>query len=102
MKLVPAEALSRVDELLEATYVSADLGNLQDVLGEVVYILLSKQTRQAVYQRVFADLRRRFPTWTGLASARHATIERVVRPAGFGEQRAGQLRSLLRIVDETN
>lgn len=98
----PAEALSRIDELLEATHASADLGNLQDVLGETVYILLSKQTREVVYQRVFADLRRRFPTWTKLAKARQSTIERVVAPAGFGKQRASQLHRLIRAVDETN
>jgi len=100
--MTPAEVLSRVDELLEATFASADLGNLQDVLSETVYILLSKQTREAVYQRVFADLRRRFPTWAKLAKARQGTIERVVRPAGFGEQRASHLRRLMCAVDETN
>jgi DNA (cytosine-5)-methyltransferase 1 len=98
----PGEVISRVDELLEATYRSADLGNVQDVLGEAIYILLSKQTREAVYQRVFAELRARFPTWRHLRRVRLATIERIIRPAGFGSQRARQLHELIRSVDRVN
>jgi DNA (cytosine-5)-methyltransferase 1 len=100
--MAPGDVVERVDELLEATYCSADLGNVQDVLGETVYIMLSKQTREAVYQRVFANLRSRFPTWRQLRRARRATIERAVRAAGFGNQRAGQLQELMREVDRVN
>ena len=98
----PLGVLDRVDELLEATYWSADLGNLHDVLSETVYILLSRQTREIVYQRVFADLRSRFPTWRMLARARVSTVESVLRPAGFGKQRAEQLHKLIRLVDAKN
>ena len=94
--------VDRVDELLEAQYRSGDLGNLSDVLAETVYILLSRQTRETVYQRVYRDLRKRFPTWEKLLRARSSTIERVIRPAGFGQQRSAQLRDLLREVDRTN
>ncbi len=100
--MAPGDVVDRVDELLEATYRSADLGNVQDVLGEAVYIVLSKQTREVVYQRVFTDLRLRFPTWAQLRRARLPTIERVVRPGGFGNQRAQQLRELMREVDRVN
>ena len=94
--------VERVDEILEARYRSGDLGNLSDVLAETVYILLARQTREVVYQRVFGDLRRRFRTWERLSRARVATIERVIRPAGFGQQRAVQLSGLLREVDRAN
>ena len=94
--------VDRVDEILEATYQSRDLGNLSDVLDETVYIVLTRQTREIVYQRVYDDLRRRFPTWERLARARTATIERVIRPAGLGQQRAAQLRNLLHKVDQLN
>jgi DNA (cytosine-5)-methyltransferase 1 len=100
--MAPADVLSRVDELLEATYSSADLGNFHDVLAETVYILLSRQTRDAVYRRVYANLRRRFPTWVSAARARVTTIEGVVGPAGFGKQRASQLHHLLHEVDRVN
>ena len=94
--------VERVDEILEATYQSRDLGNFSDVLDETVYIVLTRQTREIVYQRVYDDLRRRFPTWERLARARAATIERVIRPAGLSKQRAAQLRNLLHKVDQLN
>ena len=98
----PRAVVERVDEILEATYQSRDLGNYSDVLDEAVYIILARQTREIVYQRVYADLRRRFPSWEQLASARPATIERLIRPAGLGQQRAAQLHNLLHRVDQLN
>lgn len=94
--------LSRVDELLEVTYRSADLGNFDDPLEEVVYILLSKQTREAVYQKLYSNLRRRYPTWTSMARARRSTLQRLLRPGGFQEQRADQLLQILRTVRQHN
>ena len=67
-----------------------------------VYILLSRQTRETVYQRVYRDLRKRFPTWERMLRARSSTIERVIGSAGLGRQRAAQLRALLLEVDRTN
>ena len=100
--LTPRAVVERADEILEARYQSGDLGNLSDVLAETVYIILARQTREVVYQRVFGNLRRRFPTWERMRRARVATIEQVIRPAGFSHQRAGQVRDLLCEVDRIN
>ena len=99
---ISSAVIDRVDEILEATYLSGDLGNLSDVLAETVYILLSRQTRETVYKRVYRDLRKRFPTWERMLRARSSTIERVIGSAGLGHQRATQLRALLLEVDRTN
>lgn len=100
--LTRGELLDRIDELLEARYRSADLGNLDDPLAETVYILLSKQTRDAVYRRVFADLRAAYPRWLDVLHAPLDALEEVLRPAGFQRQRAGQLFALLDRVYESN
>jgi DNA (cytosine-5)-methyltransferase 1 len=80
----------------------ADLGNVDDVLAETVYILLARQTRDAVYRRVFAALREAFPTWNDVLRADTPAVEAVLRPAGFQRQRAGQLQALLAAVDQAN
>jgi DNA (cytosine-5)-methyltransferase 1 len=90
--------IPRIDELLELTYRSADLGNFADPLDEAVYILLSRQTREAVYQRVFAELKDRWQDWDKVLRARPTTIETVLRPVGLHRQRAAQLRELLQHV----
>lgn len=94
--------IDRIDELLEARYRSADLFNLDDPLDEAVFILLSQQTREAVYRRIFADLRRRFPQWIDVAGAPPGDLERVLKPAGFQRRKARQLKDLLAAVMEAN
>jgi DNA (cytosine-5)-methyltransferase 1 len=97
-----SELLDRIDELLEARYRSGDLGNVDDPLAETVYILLSKQTQEPVYQRIFRDLRHRYPLWLDVLAAPENDLIDLLRPAGFQEQRARQLRGLLAAVDTAN
>jgi DNA (cytosine-5)-methyltransferase 1 len=94
--------LARIDELLEARYNSAELGNYDDPLAEAVYILLSKQTREAVYRRVFDDLRKRYPLWRDVQAAPDEELEAVLEPAGFQRQRTEQLKALLYAIESAN
>jgi len=83
-------------ELLEATYRSADLGNIaDDVLAETIYILLTLQTQELVYQRVLGALRERFPTWIEAMKAAIEDLECVLRTGGLQHQRAVKLQELL-------
>jgi len=97
-----AGLIERIDELLEARYRSADLFNLDDPLDEVVFILLSQQTREAVYRQVYEVLRRRYPRWADAAAAPLRSLEALMRPAGFQRRKAGQLKELLRAVADAN
>jgi DNA (cytosine-5)-methyltransferase 1 len=94
--------LERVDELLEVTYRSADLGNVANALSETVYILLAKQTRESVYQPIFKRLRQRFPRWQDMLNAPASDLEDVLRAGGFQRQRTAQLKALLLAVQKDN
>lgn len=98
----PTGLIERIDELLEARYHSADLFNLDDPLDETVFILLSQQTREAVYRRVFADLKRHYPQWADAASAPVKDLQAVLKPAGFQRRKARQLKDLLASVEMAN
>ena len=87
--------LDRLDEILELRYRSAGLGNFEDPLEEAVYIILSRQTREAAYQRAHRALRKRWPAWRSMLKAPVDEVADVIRPAGFGSQRAAQLQGLL-------
>lgn len=100
--LSPSGIVERIDELLEVAHRSGDLGNVSDILSEAIYILLSLQTREAVYQRVYRALRARFPRWTDVLTSQLPELEDVLRPAGFQRQRANKLRRLLEEVDADN
>lgn len=94
--------LARIDELLEARYRSGDLGNVDDPLAETIYILLSKQTQEPVYQLVYRELRHRYPRWTDVLHAPGEDLVVLLRPAGLHEQRTQQLKELLTRVEDAN
>ena len=100
--LSPQDTLSRVDELLEAAYFSADLGNVSDPLDETIFILLSQQTQDPVYRQVWANLRRTYPAWLDVLGANPNTLETILRPAGFGARRTAQLQALLERVSQAD
>lgn len=101
-RLEVGDRLERIDELLEVTYRSADLGNTEDPLCEIVYILLAKQTRESVYRPIFANLRQRFPRWQDVLNVPPGVIEDILRPGGLQRQRTVQLKALLAAVLEDN
>jgi DNA (cytosine-5)-methyltransferase 1 len=94
--------LERVAELLEVTYRSADLGNVDDVLAEAVYIMLSLNTREQVYGPVYAALRAAYPRWSDVLVAPLPQLQALLRPGGLQVQRAHKLKELLRAVREDN
>lgn len=96
-----AAIVNRIDELLELRYRSRTLGNYTDPLEEAIYIILSRQTRETGYQRAYRALRTRWPTWPDVMSAAASEIEIVIAPAGFGKQRATQIKKLLETVAQT-
>jgi len=94
----PAD-VQAIHRALQRRYHAADLGNQIDPLDEAVYILLSKQTQEATYQRLFASLKDRFFTWDDLLQEATAPeLEELLRPGGFQRQRTYQLLALLTAV----
>lgn len=87
--------IDRIDELLRLTYRDADLGNFDDPLDEAIYILLSKQTNETLYQRSYRDLRAVWPSWGDVLAADPRELAAVLQPAGLGVQRAAQVQQLL-------
>ena len=101
-RLDPIEVVDRIDELLEVSYRSGDLGHENDVLSETVYILLSLNTREAVSQHVFARLRRSYPRWFDVAKAATPELEGVLRDRNLRSRKAAYLRAFLEAVLEDN
>ena len=94
--------ITRADELLELSYRSADLGNLDNPLDEAVYILLSLRTRESVYRQVFKQLKATYGTWDEVLESPAEELVRILRPGGFQERRAATLQSFLLAVAEEN
>ena len=98
--LIDEEAASQqvCTRILQVTYPDRDLGNHSDPLDELVYIMISRRTRESAYQGVFQNLRLHFPDWVDMADAPAEEIERIIGPAGLGEVRAHALQQTLRAI----
>lgn len=72
-----------------------DLGNQEDPLDELVFIVLSARTRDAVFRQTFARLRSSFPDWSQLAQAPVTSIEAALRPSGLEKKKAVWLKALM-------
>lgn len=76
--------IARIMALLHGT---PDLGNKKDPVDELVYIILSRKTREEAYQSAFDALKRRFETWDALLDAERSEVERLLRPSGLGAKK---------------
>lgn len=81
---------------LRRKYRSERLGNKRDPVSELIYIALSRQTHERACDMAYHRLRRTFPSWEMLAQAAPEDVEPLIRQAGFGRQRAGQIVALAR------
>ena len=90
--------LARAFELLDKSYPQDDLGNFSDPLDELVYIVLSRRSREQLYQRTFKALKKKYRSWNQLLDAEPRQIRRLLEPLGLQNQRVSQLRAMLRTI----
>jgi DNA (cytosine-5)-methyltransferase 1 len=91
--------VSRAALRLAASYPDDDLGNPPDPLDDLIYIILSGQTSEALYQNTFRALKVAFPGWRGLAKAKISTIARIIEGGGLARQKAEYIRGIMRRVE---
>lgn len=80
---------------LAVKYGSPDLGNKSDPVDELVYIVLSRRTREGAYQEAFNALKRAYPTWEALAVAPTEEIQSTISFSGLGGRKAQSLKLAL-------
>jgi endonuclease III len=85
------EITSRVADL----YGTPDLGNKTDAVDELVYIILSRRTREHAYQEAFVALKAAFPRWEALVKTDNEEIESIIAFSGLGRRKAASLKSAL-------
>lgn len=78
-------------ELLAQRYGNPRHGNKRDPLDELVYIILSTRTGEAVFRGIYRDLKRAFPSWDDVHGRRVAEFHRILAPGGLSSVKAYQL-----------
>lgn len=89
-----AELLTVAIRVAES-YGTPDLGNKSEPVDELVYIILSRRTREGAYQAAFEALRSRYARWEDLAVAPAAEIETTIGFSGLGRRKAQSLKHVL-------
>lgn len=92
--------LAAISARLKKTYGSPRLGNVREPFGELLYILLSSQTHEPNFKRTWANLKKSYPGWSGLAQARIGSIRRAIVSGGLGNWKARLIKKLSQRVTE--
>ena len=80
-----------VARFLAMLHGTPDLGNKQDPLDELVYIILSRKTREDAYQLAYDALKRRFRSWDQLLDAAPADVEALLASSGLADKKTSSL-----------
>ena len=87
--------LLAITSLLGRRYGTPDLGNKTDPVDELVYIILSRRTREGAYQAAFDALKARYATWEELADAPPTRSRTSIGFSGLGRRKAQSLKLAL-------
>lgn len=80
---------------LEAVYGLPRHGNPEDPLDDLVFIMLSNRTGSRVAERIFRELKARFPRWHEALFA-PVDLQRILAPAGLGKKRSHALLEIFK------
>lgn len=94
-------ALREIARILAILYGSPDLGNKHDPVDELVYIILSRRTREGAYQESYARLKKRFSKWDDLLGAKRSEVEKLVFAGGLSGKKTTSLYGALGRLRET-
>jgi len=83
--------LAVIHDILAALYGSPNHGNKSDPMDELIYIHLSKRTREVGYVKAYQKLSKAFPGWGGLADASPNEVVNLIRASGLGRTRAREI-----------
>jgi endonuclease III len=87
--------LKRVARLLSKTYHEPRLGNKDDSLDELIYIILSGKTAEGSFSRTYRALHSAFPNWFTILKTRRGAVARIIKRGGLSMKKEGQIRGLL-------
>lgn len=90
-----------IEAILWAAYGLPDHFNKRDPLSELVFVLLSTQTREPEYRRTFSALWTHYRSWERVRRASAARLERLIRPGGFAKRKVALLKALLDRIHDT-
>lgn len=87
--------LREIARILAVLHRTPRLGNKDDAVDELVYIILSRKTREGAYQEAFEKLKQAFPSWDDLLAAPPEEVEELIYSSGLSEKKTVSLFAAL-------
>ena len=84
-----------VTQKLDKEYKPTNLENKRNPLDELAFILLSTQTSEKKYHRVYHNFKRAFPRWELVAEANVADIQGAIWEGGLSLQKSRYLKQIV-------
>lgn len=88
------QLFGKVADRLVAAYGVPTLGNFDDPVKEILYIVLSAKTTDSQYRRAHALLMERYPTLAALSEAPVADIVTCIVGGGLANKKASQVKQI--------
>lgn len=92
--------LREIARILSLLYRNPRLGNPHDPVDELVYIILSRKTRESAYQQAYSGLKKAFPTWDALLKSSRRRVEQLVRSGGLSSKKTESLFGALQGLEQ--
>lgn len=93
--------LKIVARVLELLYGSPRHGNKDDPIDELIYIILSRKTRESAYVEAYEALKHRFLTWAELLAAPTEEVDAAIYSSGLVGKKTCSIISALHIIEDT-
>ena len=89
------DSLCRISDRLSEEYGDPRLGNKEDPLDELVFIILSAKTAERSYLRTYDALKKAFPIWFDILDAPDGAVASAIALGGLANKKETQIRALL-------
>ncbi len=89
------ERLRRIAATLSRVYGDPRLGNKDDPLDELIYIILSAKTTESSFVKTYESLHSGFPDWFAVLRVPRGRIARIIKSGGLSRKKETQIRGLL-------
>jgi DNA (cytosine-5)-methyltransferase 1 len=83
--------LREIARMVELLYGTPRLGNKDEPVDELVYIILARKTHEGAYQQTFDSLKARFARWDDLLAFPRNEIEKIVHSGGLSSKKTQSL-----------
>lgn len=95
-----AQVVRRVCEALHNSYGRPRLGNPEDPLDDLIYIIISNKTAPIMAQNTYERVKNDFSTWDDLLGSPASRLKAVLHPAGLATVKSQQIQTALRKIQK--